>query len=162
MYPEYFDRTAAETPEIQASVHDRAALGVVCDLNNWYVTPERAARFRQHLSVLLPLAEAGNPLAQSEVAAIYMLGCCYSSESEFRGNYRSDILAMSDWLARAARQGVTVAVDNLVSIGIGPEAERLRALALEVEHDHRSGRQFPPGETWRRAYGTSRPERHES
>ena len=112
------------------------SVGLICDLNGWYVSVEKAAKFRVHLNKMLPMAEAGNPHAQYSVACIYMLGQIYDQEENYIKNYESDANQMSYWLEKAARQGFVIAVDNLVVVGKGEEADRLRAIAQDVKRDH--------------------------
>lgn len=127
-----------ETPvEVTAFNHDCSDLGMICDLEHWYVTPEWAAKFQAHLEKLLPIATAGNPWAQYSVASIYMCGYLYSSQNDYDANYYKDSQAMSLWLEKCARQGFVAAVDNLVVVGVGPEADRLRRISNEVESQTR-------------------------
>ncbi|NJN47163.1 MAG: sel1 repeat family protein, partial [Candidatus Competibacteraceae bacterium] len=84
-----------------------------------------------HFNKLLKLAEAGDPWAQYNVGNMYFGGYLYSSEEDFKNNYETDIKKCSHWLEKAARQGFVAAVDNLVVVGVGPEAERLR----EISHN---------------------------
>jgi TPR repeat protein len=153
MYPCYFDATAAETSEVVAFRADCEALGVVSEMDNWYVTEEWAGKFSEHLRRLRPLAESGNPLAQYSVAVIYMIGYTHSSLEDRIASYQDDVAKTTDWLVRAARQGMVVAIDNLITHGQGPEVERLRSIAMEVDAERKSDKVFELGETWRRAYG---------
>ena len=134
---------------------DLETLGMVSDEDNWYVTEAWAEKFTGHLRRLAPLAEKGHVLAQYSVAVIYMFGLCYSNRNIAEESYQKDCLAMSQWLEHAAKQGYMIAVDNLVSVGVGAEAERLRLIVREVILDKESGKTFLPGETWRRAYGSN-------
>lgn len=153
MYPCYFDWESAKTSETEAYLADCEALGKVNDENNWYVTEEWANKFRMHLDSLRAIAEKGNPLAQCYVAAILLLGNCYTSSQEQLLNYPRDAEEMSYWLERCARQGLVAAVDTLVTCGVGPESERLREIASQVFEEMGQGYELAPGETWRRAYG---------
>ena len=137
---------------------------MVGDESHWYVTPEWAKQFREHLARLLPLAAAGNPWAQYSVANIYMCGYLYTTESEAIANHHKDSTEMSGWLERAAQQGFVAAVDNLITNGVGPEAERLRNICREVESQtvistEKHGLPVLPAslseEVWRRAYGAA-------
>lgn len=159
MYPCYFDYESAKTPETEAFLADCDTLGKVNDENNWYVTEEWARKFRNHLESLKAIAEKGNPLAQGYVATILMLGYCYTSSQEQLVHNHRDAEEMSYWLERCARQGLVAAVDNLVTCGVGPEAERLRKISSQLFEEQRQGYNFTPGETWRRAYGSAIPER---
>jgi hypothetical protein len=126
----------AVPPEVKAFRNDAERLGMICDLEHWYVTPEWAATFRQHLRSLLPIAVAGNPWAQYSVACIYMGGYVYSCQEECIANHDQDTKEFSLWLERCARQGFAAAVDNLITDGVGPEAERLRSICKEAEMWH--------------------------
>ena len=65
-----------------------------------------------------------------------MLGQIYDQEENYIKNYESDANQMSYWLEKAAWQGFVIAVDNLVVVGKGEEADRLRAIAQDVKRDH--------------------------
>lgn len=144
-----------ETEEIRAFWADCDAVGVVNDLEHWYVTEEWAAKFRSHLQTLLILAESGNPWAQSYVAGIYMVGYCYTSYAEFERNYERDAAEMSNWLVRVSRQGIVIAVDNLITTGVGPEAERVRGIWREMCGRAPDKDRVSIREAWRRAYGVA-------
>lgn len=51
--------------EIPDEVHrfqdDCDKLGMLCDMDNWYITDEWAKRFQTHLECLLAVAETDNP-----------------------------------------------------------------------------------------------------
>ena len=115
---------------------DRDKLGMICDLDNWYITEEWAKQFQTHLKRLLPLAESGNPWAQYNVGIIYFCGYLYSSQNAYEEHYEEDLIQCSLWLEKAARQGFVVAVDNLVVIGVGEEADRLRLISNMVEKNY--------------------------
>ncbi|MCF6194363.1 MAG: hypothetical protein L3J46_08545, partial [Kangiellaceae bacterium] len=116
--------------EVELLQNDTDALGMVNDSDNWYVTEEWVQKFRNHLKVILPLAENGDPVAQYNVATIYLCGYLYSSEEKAIKAYEADAIVMSKWFERAARSGYVVAIDNLISTGVGDEAERLKRLFI--------------------------------
>ena len=122
--------------EVKDFQSDCDLLGMICDGNNWYITPEWAECFKKHLKKILPLAEAGDPWAQYNLGSIYTGGYQYSIQEEFESNYEADTLEGSKWLEKAARKGFVVAVDNLVVIGLGDEAERLREISKKVKQEH--------------------------
>jgi len=157
MYPCYFDIKSATTDEITAFHHDSDLLGMIYDLDNWYITDAWAEKFRQHVQKILPQAEAGNPLAEYIIGVIYLYGFCYSKQEDYEKNLEYDTLEAIKWLIRSARQGMVVAIDNLLASGDGaiPEVQRLRKICNEIEIEIKQGKVFEPGETWRRAYNLS-------
>lgn len=133
----YKAHTGFDVPtEVKDFQNDCDALGMLCDLQNWYITEDWAKRFRTHLERILPVAEAGNPWAQYNIGVIYIFGYLHSSQEEFEKHQTANTIQGSKWLERAARQGFVAAVDNLVVVGAGEEAERLRKISKEVERDH--------------------------
>ncbi len=118
-------------PEVESFLNDTEKLGGVSDGEHWFVTEEWAATFREHLKILLELAENDVPQAQYQVGVIYSCGYIYSSEDEALKNSEDDRIKLSYWFERAARGGVYVAIDNLLALGVGKESERLRSLYLE-------------------------------
>ncbi len=155
MYPSDRDFKSDETSETLAFWCDTESLEVVniSGIWIWPITEELAIKFRDHLQKLIPVAENGNVLAQYAVAAIYMAGYCYTSSEDQLANAEHDLAEMTKWLVRAARQGYLIAVDNLISGGVGPEAERVRSIYNEVQEQGKNGQNLPNGETYRRAYG---------
>jgi hypothetical protein len=115
---------------------DRDSLGVICDLDNWYITPEWSHKFMEHFKKLEILADSGEPWSQYNLGSIYLCGYLYSSEEKFEKNYELDLIAASKWLEKAAKQGFVAAVDNLVGMGVGSESERLREITRIVENEH--------------------------
>ncbi len=108
---------------------------MVQDSDNWYITPDLCRKFKAHFKKLLKLAESDEPWAQYNLGNMYFGGYLYSSKNEFEPNYESDVIKGSKWLEKAARQGFVAAVDNLVVVGMGPEADRLREISREVEEE---------------------------
>jgi len=115
-------------PEVQSFLDDSRRLGVIGDGENWYITKKWALIFQEHLNTLLLLAEKNEPLSQYQVACIYFSGYLYTSEKDAIENYESDIKKASFWFEKAARNKVYSAIDNLISIGVGEEANRLRVI----------------------------------
>lgn len=135
---------------------------MICDIERWYITPAWAEKFQTHLAKLRPIAIAGDPWAQYAVATIYMGGYLYSSQDGYIANYENDAKELSLWLEKCARQGFVAAVDNLITNGVGPEAERLRGIAREVEsqsvipQNEQGVPTYPPSfceRVWLLAYG---------
>jgi len=134
--------------EVELLQDDTDALGKVNDSENWYVTEEWAKKFRSHLKAILPLAEKGDPVAQYNVATIYLCGYLYSSEEKAIRAYKTDAIVMSEWFERAARSGYVVAIDNLISTGVGHEAERLKDIFSKHKASLEKG--IPPSDSWLR------------
>lgn len=105
------------------------------DASEWLVDKEWSERFRTHLNILEPLAKLGDAWAQYSISVIYMLGYLYLDEDEMAQHYEKDVATLSYWLEKAAKQGFITAVDNLISTGVGPEADRLRKIFTEVEKE---------------------------
>lgn len=139
--------------EVESYRSDLEALGVVNDLENWYVTSEWADKFNAHYHSLLPLAEQGNVLAQYSLAVILLTGTRYTSREIAEAHHSQDLIQMSRWLEMASRAGYMGAIEILVGVGVGEEAERLRRIMTGILQEKESGATFPAGETWRRAYG---------
>ena len=93
------------------------------------------ATFRDLLPLLLRHAEAGNADCQYAVATIYWLGACCDTEAEFLSGYENSILQATQWWLRAARQGDTRAIDNLITCGVGPTADEVRLVSCDVERE---------------------------
>lgn len=122
--------------EVREFQKDCYSLGMINDLENWYVTQELSNKFKGHCEKLLKLAESGEPWAQYNLGRIYLSGYLYSSMEEFQRYYEKDVITGSKWLEKAARQGFVAAVDNLVVVGVGSEADRLRKISTKVEKEH--------------------------
>lgn len=147
--------------EVELFHKDVDSLGKLKDGKEWYVTDQWAKKFRTHLNNMLPLAEKGDPIAQYNVGVVYMCGYLHSTEQSAIEANKADTVEMSKWLERAARGGVVVAIDNLISTGVGEEADRLR----KIYNDHKSELENgpAPSESWERdmqklfeiAYGNS-------
>ena len=134
--------------EVELFQEDTNRLGQVNDGKNWYVTEEWVEKFKAHLNNMLPLAEKGDPVAQYNVAVVYMCGYLHASEQSSIKAHKSDMVEMSKWLERAARGGVITAIDNLISVGVGDESTRLRKIYNENKSKLENGP--PPSESWER------------
>jgi len=95
--------------EVEDFHNDCDNLGMINDMDNWYITTEWQFKFKQHLDKLLVLAELGDPWAQYNVGQLYSGGYIYSDEEEFKENYVSDVTIASKWLEKSARQGFVIA-----------------------------------------------------
>ena len=122
--------------EVNDYLADCITLGMIQDLEHWYVTSKWTARFKEHSKKLLKLAETGEPWAQYHLGNMYFSGYFHSSREDFENHYESDVKIGSQWLEKAARQGFVAAVDNLVVVGVGSEADRLREISRIVEKEH--------------------------
>lgn len=122
--------------EVEEFLKDSEELGVVQDLENWYVTPEWSQKFEMHLEQLKRLADSGEPWSQYHLGNMYFIGYLHSSSEDFEKNYMDEIERGSKYLEMAARQGFVAAVDNLVGMGVGPESDRLREIARKVREEH--------------------------
>jgi len=100
--------------------------------NKWPITKEWAEKFKIHRDRMLPLAENGDALAQYRIANIYMLGYLYDSELKAREHYQEDAIILTKWLILSAKQGVIAALDNLLSNGVGAEAEKIQEIARSM------------------------------
>jgi TPR repeat protein len=91
--------------------------------------------FMELKSLLRLPAESGDALCQYALAAIYWQGLCQETEAAYLSNYTSEIEEATRWWVAAATQGHWPAVDNLVTSGVGPEAERARAVAKQLKQE---------------------------
>jgi hypothetical protein len=118
-----------DTPaEVVSFNQDVAALGPINTAGKWMITEEWKARFLTHAGALAPLAEKGNVAAQYALATIHMLSLAHTSEREAMEAQAQDSAQASRWLKGPAASGHLGALDNLLSVGVGPEAERLRSI----------------------------------
>ena len=120
-------------PEVQLFIDDSRKLGAINDGKNWFVSEKWALKFQGHLNTLLLLAEQNDPMSQYQVACIYFSGYLYSNEKDAIENYESDIEKASFWFKKAAMNKVYSAIDNLISVGVGEEANRLRVIYEEYK-----------------------------
>jgi hypothetical protein len=73
-------------------------------------------------------------LCQYALATIAWLGLACESEEEFIASHAAVVEETTRWWAAAATQGYWPALDNLVTSGIGPEAERAREACQLLKH----------------------------
>jgi hypothetical protein len=84
------------------------------------------AEFSELLRLLKPHAESGDMRCQYAVASILWLGLCCESEEQMAASQDSACEEASRWWITLAKQGFTPALDNLVTSGVGPEAQHAR------------------------------------
>ncbi|MCC5848810.1 MAG: hypothetical protein JJU29_12030 [Verrucomicrobia bacterium] len=72
---------------------------------------------------------------QYALAGMHELGLCCDSEEEYMAGYRAANEMATRWWTMAAMQGLGPALDNLVTSGVGEEAERVRELCRRLEKD---------------------------
>lgn len=99
----------------------------------WF-RPDVAA-FSSLYSVILPFAESKDAWAQYAIATILSLGLRCSTQQEYVESYQCFLPTMSHWWASAAKQGHFDALDNLVTSGVGVEAEKARAVAKAIQQE---------------------------
>src|SRR5688572_27450461 len=63
---------------------------------------------------------------------ISWLGLCCESENDYRATRDAAVQEATQWWIAAARQGHWAALDNLVTSGVGTEAESARAAWKEL------------------------------
>lgn len=93
------------------------------------------AEFSTLRALLTVHAEACNSDCQYALATICWLGLCCDSEDDLWESQEAAMREATHWWIAAASQGCWPALDNLISQGVGPEAERARIAFREVEHD---------------------------
>lgn len=111
---------------------DTFSAGCRTTRGHWFGQAEEFIELR---TLLIPHAEGGNPDCQYALASIAFLGLCCRSQEEFEASHKRLEEEAVPWCIAAARQGCWWAVDNLLVSGKGPEADRARAMAKEVQRD---------------------------
>jgi hypothetical protein len=105
---------------------------------DWH--PSDYIGFETLRDLLTPHAHAGNVRCQYALATIVYLDLCEEDETEEEYLSRHDeagcCAAATPWWVAAANQGYWAAVDSHIVMGVGPEAERARTVASEVEKDY--------------------------
>jgi len=86
-------------------------------------------------SEVLPFAELGDAWAQYAIATILSLGLRCSTQQVYAEIYPSLLPTMTHWWTSAAKQGHLGALDNLVTSGVGIEAERARSVAKAIQQE---------------------------
>ncbi len=93
------------------------------------------AEFRELQRLLLPHAESGDKRSQYAIASILWLGLCCESEEDWIAGHPVRIKEATRWWTAAAAQGHVSALDNLVTSGTGPEADRAREASTVLEQE---------------------------
>lgn len=88
------------------------------------------------LPEILTFAKNGNIKCMYAAAIIYSFSLCYDSEHAYLENYSELISMATDWWGKAAAAGYLPAVDNLLTSGVGPLAEKARLVAKQIESEH--------------------------
>lgn len=93
------------------------------------------AEFTELFDLLVEYAKAGAADAQYAVASILYLGTRSRSQQEHLGSHALAVKDASVWWVAAARQGHLHALDNLLTCGVGEEAERVRRVAEQMKQE---------------------------
>ena len=101
------------------------------DPSRWHQPDTRA--FTQLRDELLIFAREGSARCQYAVATIHWMGLCCESEEEYVERCQSLLEEATVWWVLTASQGHYWALDNLLTCGVGPEAERVRVAARQLE-----------------------------
>jgi hypothetical protein len=105
------------------------------DPQSWH-RPD-VAEFTELRRLLLPHSESGDAACQYALATIHWLGLCCESEEQFVTGRVAATEEATRWWIAAATQGFWPALDNLVSDGVGPEAERAREAWRKLGQERR-------------------------
>jgi hypothetical protein len=109
--------------------------GCVAETQEWH-RPD-VAEFSELLRLLRPCAESGDMRCQYAVGTILMLGLCCESEEQMAASQASACEEASRWWIVLAKQGFTPALDNLVTSGVGEEAQRAREAWRQLGRERR-------------------------
>jgi len=93
------------------------------------------AEFSKLRTLLEPHAESGHAGCQYALATISWLGLCRDSEELMLSGHEAAIREATRWWIAASSQGYWPALDNLIVLGVGPEADRARIASDEVARD---------------------------
>jgi hypothetical protein len=91
------------------------------------------SEFTELKRLLYTHAEDENSYCQYALATIYWLGRCCDSQEQYIADHTISIEEATRWWIAAASQGIWQAVDNLITTGVGSEAERVKAVADRLE-----------------------------
>jgi hypothetical protein len=64
-----------------------------------------------------------------------LLGLCCDSREQYIADHTISIEKATRWWIAAASQGIWWAVDNLITTGVGSEAERVKTVADRLEQE---------------------------
>jgi hypothetical protein len=93
------------------------------------------AEFTELKRLLYPHAKNGNSYCQYALATIYWLGLCCETQEQYLADRTILIEEATRWWIAAASQGLWRAVDNLITSGLGSEAERVKTIADRIEQE---------------------------
>jgi hypothetical protein len=85
--------------------------------------------------LLTPHAESGAVHCQYALATIFWMGLCCESEEQFLAGRTSALEKATRWWRAAAQQGFCPALDNLVTSGVGPEAQKAGEACRQLERE---------------------------
>ncbi len=88
-------------------------------------------------ALLTPLAEGGEMRCQYALATIYWLGFCCESEEQYLRDYGEAIKIATRWWIAAASQGHYYALDNLITCGVGAEADSVKEARRQFEEQNK-------------------------
>ena len=124
------------------AVYDRyqaafRAYGETCaaDPQSWH-RPD-VAEFSELRRLLLPHAESGDMTCQYALATIQWWGLCCESEEQFSAGRGAAMEEATRWWIAAAMQGCWPALDNLVTSGVGAEAQRATEAFRQLKKERR-------------------------
>ena len=127
-------------------LEDLAQLGAVSDGEQWFVDKGWSDKFHAHLDALIEAFDDGDALAAFYIGNIYSLGCLFTSQQAAVANYQADIVFATEWWIKAAQQGVAAAWDSVIAMGVGDEADRIRQIYKDHQHDFTHD--VAPSEGW--------------
>jgi len=119
--------------EVKAFQDDDNLRGEEWNGDGWHMTAKWVPVFQKHKAMLEPIAESGSAWAQYATASIYMCCLLHPDEDTAMKAAENDNRECTQWLLMAARQGFLPALDNLGSVGVGSEADRIRALTKSIK-----------------------------
>lgn len=93
------------------------------------------AEFTELQHLLRPHAEGGDMLCQYALACIHLQWLCCESEEQAIASQESARAEATPWLVAAAKQGYYPALDNLVTSGVGPEAQRANEIWRQLARE---------------------------
>jgi len=140
-----------DTPKVsevaQAFLDDCSKLGMISDGEKWFVNKKWATKFHAHLDALLLAHEDEDPWAAYYIANIYSMGCLYVSEKAAIANYSADMTFATEWWIKAAKGGVPTALDSVLSVGVGKEADHIRK--IYQDNKDKFSNDSAPSEGWK-------------
>lgn len=106
------------------------------DPENWH--PPDATEFSEIARDLLQAAEQGDMYCQYALATILHMGLNLETEEQFVVAMAEANEAATRWWIAAAKQGFWPAVDNLLTSGVGEEAQRIRDAFDQLEKERKN------------------------